>query len=214
MLPRKRVNRFTSSADQVSAEGQFYLKRVDKKFLVCLWAILFIICGGWWVFDAAPTEILRPVTIIILLSCIPILDLMRKGKGAIINPALVFCATFMVTYAFSAFNSFDSIYVDLNLDTIMPRALWWACAGLALFLVGYYLPIANHLVPLAPRLYLQFSNRKLQQLCRICIVILSIRYASYYIGIAQYTSFLEGFDLLLIATLTMLAFSADSPSLG
>jgi hypothetical protein len=214
MLSYKRANRFTFAADQASAEAQFSLKRIDKKFLVCLWAGLFILCGWWWLFDTAPTEILRPVTVIVLLSCIPILDLMRKGKGAVINPALVFCATFTVVYAFSAFNSFDSIFVDLNMDAIMPRALWWACAGLALFLLGYYMPIADRLVPLAPRLNLQFSNRKLQYLCRVCIVILSIRYISHYVGIGQYTSFLEGFDLLLIATLTMLSFSADPPSSG
>jgi hypothetical protein len=214
MLLHKRDNRHSSVTGRSLGEGQFFLKRIDKKYLVCLWVALFLVCSSWWIFGLAPAEILRPVTIIILLSCIPILDLMRKGRGAIINPAIVFCATFMVTYAFSAFNSFDSIYVDLNMDAIMPSSLWWACAGLALFLIGYYLPIANHLIPLAPRLNLQFSNRRLQRLSQICVVILSIRYASSYVGIGQYTSFLDGFDLLLIATLTILAFSADPLSSG
>jgi hypothetical protein len=214
MFVHKLVNKPALAADPELAEGQLTLKRIDKKFLLCLWAGVFIMCGGWWVFDAAPSNILRPVTVILLLSCIPILDLMRRGKGAIINPALVFCATFTMVYAFSAFNSFDSIYVDLNMEEIMPRALWWACAGLALFLIGYYMPIADHLIPLAPRLNLQFSNRNLQHLCRGCIVILSFRYTSHNIGISQYTSFLEGFDLLLISTLALLSFSPDSPTSG
>src|ERR1051325_8145554 len=163
------IQNIVLSSEKISAEGQFYLKRIDKKFLICLWAIVFAICSGWWVYDAAPADILTPVTIIVVLSFIPVIDLMRNGKRAILNPAIVFCSTFTIVYAFSAFNSFDSIYVDLNMDAIMPRALWWACASLALFLLGYYTPIAEHLVPLAPRLNLQLPSRRLQYLCWVCI---------------------------------------------
>src|SRR5205085_8930130 len=213
MFPHKRINRLVSETT-LSTEGQFYLRRIDKKFLVCLWAGLFVLCGWWWVFDVAPADILKPVTLILILSCFPILDLMRRGKGIVLDPAVVFCATFIVVYAFSAFNSFDSIYVDLDMELIMPRALWWACLGLALFLIGYYLPLGNRLAQLAPSLRLKLPNRSLQSLCWVCILILTFRYLSFYLGIGLYTSFLEGFDLLLVSTLTILAFSSDPPSSG
>lgn len=214
MLQDYQINKSSPALPSQLSEGQFYLKRIDRKFLLCFGAGLYILCGLWWLFNAAPVSILQPITIIILLSCIPILDLMRKGRGSIINPALVFCITFAVVYGFSAFNSYDSIYVDLDMYQIMPRALWWACAGLALFLIGYYLPIADRLIPLAPQLRLEVPNRGLQRLCWISIAIFSFRYVSYYIYIGSYTSFLEGFDLLLIATLTMLAFGSNPPLKG
>ena len=187
----------------------FDLRKSDRWFLSLILLGLLMYCLFLWGFSTIPESILMPVTVMMFLSTVPIIDILRRNKGVIINPAFAFSTTFLVLYGFSALNSYKSTYAGIDMTSAMPKALWYACAGLGLFLFGYYSPIGANLASYLPSFPKQVSTQGLQIFFWSAFFIALIRYSSYFIGIGGFTSFLEGFDMLAVATITILTFGKD-----
>ncbi|MBV9926102.1 MAG: oligosaccharide repeat unit polymerase [Acidobacteria bacterium] len=189
----------------------FQIRQADRYFLMLLSVGAVAKCF----FSSAPSEIIQPVVVLSILAFIPVgLLLKRDVSGIIINPAIIFCGTFLVVYGYSALNSYDATVANLHMEQVMPTALWWACVGLAAFILGYLMPLGGKVSTLLPSFPQYDSDKKIQWFCWASIIIALVRYASFPLGISGLTSFLEGFDLLAVCLIALLGFNGDGPGHG
>lgn len=202
----------------VKSEPALYCSsKEDRYFLLLVIVLVAALCY----LSSAPANLILPVCVMAILCIIPVAHLFKPGKhGVLLNPAIIFCGTFWVIYGLGALNSYETqaarltLVANINFEDSMPRAVWWACAGLLSFFVGYYSGWGEKLSALIPPLPQRSSLSKVRKLCVFSIILALIRYSSFYLGLRNLTSFLDGFDLLAVAALTIIAFNEDPPEHG